>query len=178
MLANVWPDVVKYLLNRRNVRKVQFAIDADTSQKALTRYTSGENTVGAKNFGKIATGAGLTKGQLGYVYAWFLMQRYRPFRFDLGLEEESDVKEPAATYDPPTARERAEALIRLDTAQVPPELTAPLALMRKKIQQILDRHDAAIKEMESDLLDLVELFEQMFEGSMDVWKKMKSPSGD
>ncbi len=177
MLANVWPDVLKYLLSRKNVNKAQFALDAGISQKAPSRYTTGENTVG-KNFAKIAKGAGLTKGQLGYVYAWFLMRVYRPFRFDLGLEEESEVKEPAATYDPPTARERAEALMRLDTGQVPPDLTAPLALLRKKIQQILDKHASAIKELESDLLELVELYEQMFKGSMDVWKQMKSLRGE
>lgn len=176
MLENVWPKVLAYLLDRSNISKGKLARDAGITPRTLSRYFSGENTV-KKTFNDLAKGFKLTPGQLGYVYARFLLKFYRVDRFDLGPELEGDIKEPAATYDPPTARERAQTLVRLDTRDVPPNLAPSLSLMRKELQLALDGHDSAIKDLEKHLLRLVELYEEMFKGAMDVWKEMNARRG-
>lgn len=177
MLANVWPEVLDYLLQRSKLNKNQFAGAAGISQKSVSRYSTGKNRVG-NNFGNFAKGFDLSKGQLGYVVASFLMKVYRPYRFDLGLEKESEVKEPATTYDSPSARERASTLLRFDMRQVPPHLAPSLHLIRRELQETLDERDSAIKELESRLLRLVELHEQLLEGATHVWKEMKSLRGE
>ncbi len=173
MLANVWPKVLEYLLGRSNLSLPEFAADSGISRRMVTRYNTGKSRVGG-NFKRFAKGFNLTLGQLGYVYAWFLMKHYRPYRFGLGPDEESEIREPAATYDPPTARERAKTLLRFDINQVPADLAPSLALIRKELQETLDEHDSAIRNLERRLLRLVELHEQLFEGAVHVGKEMKS----
>ena len=178
MLANVWPEVLEYLLKRSNLNQNQFADRSGISQKMVSRYATGKNPVGASNFKNFARGFGLTLGQLGYVYAWFLMKQYRAFRFDLGTERGSEIREPAATYDAPSARERAETLLRFDLNQVPVDLAPPLRLIREELRETLKEQEKMTGNLEERLLRLVELHEQLLESAVHVWKEIKSLRGE
>ncbi len=174
MHANVWPKVIRYL--RGGVTAARFSERANISEKAMSRYATGESRVG-RNFDKIAKGAGLTPGQLGYVYAWFLMRFYRSHRFELGLEEESEVKEPALAYDPPTVLERCGALKRLDASEVPAHLAPTLTLLRDGRIAGLKARAEAIRKEERRLLREIDLLEQHFEAARNLKQAIKMGRG-
>ena len=172
MLENVWPEVMDYLIERSGKSKGAFADACGISRKALSRYAKGRNRV-ESNFDKIAAGSGLTEGELGYVYAWFLMKRYRIHRFDLGIG--SEVREPELAYDAPRALERGKALLRLDMNEVPAELAPPLALTRSELEVAVEDHQTAIETSERHLSKLVKLFEQLFYAARDLKRKLTRP---
>lgn len=176
-LHNPWPEVLDFVLRHTDLNQNQLAEAAGISQKTTSRYSTRESRVGP-NFDKIAKGAGLTPDQLGYVYAFFQMRHYRPYRFKLGIEEESEIREPASTYDPPTAHERAATLLRLDLREVPADLAPPLMLLRDEIKALLEERESALKNLEERLLRIVEQFEQLFNAARDVKRKMASLARD
>ncbi len=177
MFANVWPEVLTYLLKHKNLKKSEFARKAGVAKRTVSRWATGENRVRG-NSGKFAKGFGLTKGQLAYVYAWFLLRRYRVHRVPIeGEKKESEVREPVAKYDPPTALERAQALVSLDPQEVSPHMAPSLTLMRQEIKDLLEEHGSAVADLEKRLLRLVELYEKMFEGARDAWNETKELRG-
>ncbi len=176
MFANVWPGVLNYLLKHKNLKKSEFARQADVAKRTVSRWASGKYRV-ADKFGEFAHGFGLTRGQLAYVYAWFLLRHYRAHRIPIEEEKESEIREPVAKYDPPTALERAQALMNLDPEEVSPHMAPSLTLMRQEIKDLLKEHGSAVADLERRLLRLVELYEKMFEGARDAWKETKELRG-
>ena len=176
MFDNVWPEVLNHLLDRKHLKKSEFARRAGVSKRTVSRWASGKYRVGDK-FDGFAKGFGLTRGQLAYVHAWFLLRHYRVDRIPMEEEKQSEIRELVAKYDPPTALERARALMRLDPQEVSPHMAPSLTLMRQEIQDLLEEHGSAIADRERRLLRLVELYETMFEGARDAWKETKELRG-
>ncbi len=170
---------MKYLYKRTGLNQTGLVEATGVCKKMIMRYSEGRTEyIRSGNFGKLAKGCDLTEKQFGYIYASYLMGEYRAYRFELGTEEESEIREPAQAYDPPTPRERAEPLTKLDTLEVPLELAPTLALLRKELVAALEERESAIKEMDTRLLRLVELYERHFEAARDLYKKTKSGRGE
>ncbi len=176
MFANVWPEVLNYLLDRKHLKKSEFARKAGVAKRTVSRWASGKYRV-ADKFGDFAEGFGLTRGQLAYIYAWFLLRHYRAHRIPIEEEKESEIREPVAKYDPPKALERAQALMNLDPREVSPHMAPALTLMRQEIKELLEEHGSAVADLEKRLLRLVELYEEMFEGARDAWNETKEQRG-
>ncbi len=185
MYANVWPDVLKYLLKHKNMSKEVFIAKSKVEPKTFYRWINGHNRVG-QDFGKLAQGFDLTEDQLGYIHAWFQMHHYEADRIPIDYRAggESEIREPAPAYDlrrpyvPPTALERARKLVRLDNTEVPVEMAPALTLLRNKIKILLEKKDSALEELEKELRELVELCEGTFAAAKDVKRQMEKQRGD
>ncbi len=174
MLINVWPKLMAFLLERTGKSVEQFADDADIAAKTVRRLQQGKSRHPGQTFDGLAKAADMTPEQLSYLYTQFMMKECKPFGFEVDLGGQSEVREPAATYDPPTARERAETLVRFDMRQISPHLSPPLKLILDEIREILDESQRAEQARERRLLRLVELFERVCKGAIDLSRELES----
>lgn len=186
MLENPWPKIISYLLKREEAKQkakgkvtkkgIASPGDVEITRKTLTRYSTGEHWVSKGKFDVVAKTFGLTPDQLGYVFAFFMMLRYGPHRFDLGLDAKGEIREPESPYDPPTARERAMALMHLDFREVPADLMPPMVLMRDKLKAAIEEREEAIRKHDANLRELAEQLLKLFDAACDVKAKWTKPA--